>query len=178
MSRAVIVVDMLKGFCESGNLASARLAGIIGCIRDMLDRELAAGSDIIFLADTHNADDPEFDMFPPHCVAGSGEEEVVAELAPYLEKAALVRKNRYSGFHGTELESLLAELSPEEVLVAGVCTDICVMHTVADLRNRDYRVTVVADCVETYDAPGHPADDINRFALEHMRDILGATISS
>lgn len=176
MSRAVIVVDMIRGFCETGNLASPRLAGVIDCISDLLDSELEQGSALIFLADTHGEDDPEFDMFPPHCIDGSGEEEVVPELEPFLEKAVLVEKTRYSGFHETELDRVLERLEPDEVIVVGVCTDICVMHTVADLRNRDYPVTVIRDCVETYDAPGHVADHINDFAISHMRDILGATI--
>lgn len=176
MSRAVIVVDMIRGFCETGNLASPRLAGVIDCIRKLLEREWEQGSDLIFLADTHDEDDPEFEMFPPHCIEGSGEEEVIPELQPYLEKAALVEKTRYSGFHETDLDHELERLDPEEVIVVGVCTDICVMHTVADLRNRDYPVTVVRDCVETYDSPGHVADHINEFAISHMRDILGVTI--
>ncbi len=176
MSRAVIVVDMLEGFCESGNLASPRLARVIPCIRELLERERRRGSALIFLADTHAADDPEFDMFPPHCIAGSGEEEVVAELQPYLEGAILIAKTRYSGFHGTALEDELRRIAPGEVVVVGVCTDICVMHTVADLRNRDYPVTVVRDCVETYDAPGHDAGQVNDFAISHMRDVLGAAI--
>lgn len=176
MRRAVIVVDMIRGFCETGNLASPRLAGVISCIRDLLERELERGAELIFLADTHGEDDPEFEMFPPHCIDGSGEEEVVAELQPYLERAALVEKTRYSGFHETELEQELERIEPEEVIVVGVCTDICVMHTVADLRNRDYPVKVVRDCVETYDTPGHVAEHINEFAISHMRDILGAKI--
>jgi len=57
-----------------------------------------------------------------------------------------------------------------------VCTDICVLHTVADLRLRGYRVAVRRDLVETYDGPEHDADEVNRFALTHMRDILGASI--
>jgi len=87
-----------------------------------------------------------------------------------------VPKRRYSGFFGTDLERLLAELAPDVVEVVGVCTDICVLHTVADLRNRDYRVVVRRELVETYEAPGHQADEINRFALAHMRDVLGATV--
>ncbi len=116
-------------------------------------------------------------MFPPHCVAGSGEEEIVDELRELAAGATVVRKRRYSGFYGTDLDRLLAELSPGVVEVVGVCTDICVLHTVADLRNRDYRVVVRRELVETYEAPGHEADEINRFALAHMRDVLGATIA-
>lgn len=176
MARAVIVVDVLNGFCREGNLASPRLARVIPCVEGLLKRELAGGSRLIFLADTHEPDDPEFEMFPPHCVAGSGEEEVVDELKPYVDRGTLVPKSRYSGFYDTNLEQLLSQIAPEEVVVAGVCTDICVMHTVADLRNRGYRVTVPRNCVETYDAPGHGGDEVNGFALAHMRDVLGARI--
>ena len=60
--------------------------------------------------------------------------------------------------------------------VVGVCTDICVLHTVADLRNRDYPVVVPRGLVETYEAPGHDADEVNRFALAHLHDVLGARV--
>ena len=34
------------------------------------------------------------------------------------------------------------------------------------------------DLVETYDAPGHDAAEFNRFALAHVRDVLGARVES
>ncbi|HJW88491.1 MAG TPA: isochorismatase family protein [Dehalococcoidia bacterium] len=52
----------------------------------------------------------------------------------------------------------------------GDCTDICVMHTVADARNRDYPVEVPVDCVATFNEENH------RFALDHMEKILGAKL--
>ena len=174
--RVVLVIDVLNGFCKQGNLASPRLARVIAPISRLLEHELAAGARVIFIADTHDSDDPEFEMFPPHCVKGTGEEEVVDELKPYAAGAMLIRKNRYSAFHGTGLEKALEEIDPEEVVLVGVCTDICVMHTAADLRNRQYRVTVPLGCVETYDAPGHDGDETNRFAVGHMRDVLGVGI--
>jgi nicotinamidase/pyrazinamidase len=174
--KAIIVVDVLNGFCKAGNLASERLGGVVPRIRAHLQRELAQGAKAIFLVDTHRPDDPEFQMFPPHCIEGSGEAEIVDELREFAEPTLVVRKNRYSGFFGTDLEGILADLAPDEVEVVGVCTDICVLHTVADLRNRDYAVTVRRDLVETFDAPGHAGDGIDRFALAHMRDILGARV--
>jgi nicotinamidase/pyrazinamidase len=172
----VIVVDMLNGFCRFGNLASPRLDSVTERIRSHLEREVEGGADLVFLADTHAPDDPEFAMFPPHCVEGSGEEEIVPELAALAEGGHVVRKRRYSGFYGTELDEVLRRLRPDVVEVVGVCTDICVMHTVAGLRDRDYEVVVRADMVATYDAPGHAGDEIDRFALDHMRDVLGARV--
>jgi nicotinamidase/pyrazinamidase len=176
VKKVIIVVDVLNGFCRWGNLASARLGSVVPAIRDYLERETAAGAVPVFLADTHRPDDPEFAMFPPHCVAGSGEERVVDELQGFIPRGVLVPKSRYSGFYGTDLEGILADLRPDVVEVIGVCTDICVLHTVADLRNRDYAVVVRPDLVETYDAPGHDGDTIDAFALDHMRDVLGARV--
>ena len=36
---------------------------------------------IIFTADTHAPDDLEFKMFPPHCVRGTSDVEIIPELA-------------------------------------------------------------------------------------------------
>jgi len=89
----------------------------------------------------------------------------------------VVRKRTFSGFYGTGLDELLERLAPDVVEVTGVCTDICVLHTVFDLRVRGYTVVVPHDLVGTYDAPGHKADEIDRFALAHIRDVLGATVT-
>ena len=174
--KTILVIDMLNGFCREGNLASARLDTITPRLRDYLLREQESGADVVFLVDTHTVDDPEFAMFPAHCVEGSGEDEIVPELAPLAARGTVVRKHTFSGFLGTDLAEVLARLAPELVEVAGVCTDICVLHTVYDLRLRGYQVMVHRDLVETYDGPEHDADEINRFALTHIRDVLGATV--
>ncbi len=175
--KAIIVIDMLVGFCRRGALASPRLDSITPRIVAYLERERAAGAELVFLVDTHRPDDPEFAMFPPHCVEGSGEDEVVSELRALAAHGHVLRKHRFSGFHETGLDALLRRLAPDLVEVVGVCTDICVLHTVAGLRDREYEVVVRSDMVETYDAPGHDAGEANRFALAHMRDVLGARIA-
>ena len=151
--KTILVIDMLNGFCREGNLASPRLDTITLRLRDYLQREQEWGADVVFLVDTHTADDPEFAMFPVHCVEGSGEDEIVPELAPVAARGTVVRKHTFSGFRDTDLDVVLARLAPEVVEVAGVCTDICVMHTVYDLRLRGYHVVVRRDLVETYARP-------------------------
>jgi nicotinamidase/pyrazinamidase len=175
-SKVILVVDMLNGFLREGSLASARLDSITGRLREHLEREAATGAHLVFLADTHAADDPEFAMFPAHCVEGSGEDEIVPELAELAAVGTVVRKTTFSGFRGTGLDKVLERFAPGVVEVTGVCTDICVLHTVFELRIRGYEVVVRSDLVETYDAPGHDAGEMNRFALTHIRDILGAKV--
>jgi len=175
----VLVVDMLNGFCKAGNLASPRCDAVIPRVAEVLEERMAAGDHFIFLSDNHLPNDREFEMFPPHCIRGTPEAEVVPELQRFLTRSesTLIPKTRYSGFYGTDLERRLKTLAPSEVRVVGVCTDICVLHTVADLRNRDLNVIVPAPAVETFDAPGHAADEVNRFALGHMAHVLGAKVS-
>jgi nicotinamidase/pyrazinamidase len=175
--RAIVVIDMLVGFCRHGNLVSPRYDPMVPRLREHLAAAEADGVPLIFLVDTHAPDDPEFEVFPPHCVEGSGEDEVVPELKEFADRGTVVRKHTFSGFWGTELDAVLERLAPEVIEVAGVCTDICVLHTVYDLRIRGYEVLVHRGLVETYDAPGHDAAEFNRFALAHIRDVLGARVA-
>jgi len=172
MADAVLVVDMLRGFLEEGHplYCGARARRIIPGIEKLLEQELARGSRVFFICDHHDPDDLEFKMFPPHCVAGTDEAEVIPELARY--SGEIIPKKRYSAFFDTPLEERLRELKPEKIIVCGVCTDICVMHTVANARNRDYEVEVPLDCVASFDEKAHFA------ALEHMEKVLGAKLTT
>jgi nicotinamidase-related amidase len=170
MANVVLVVDMVRGFCEEGHplYVGETIRQIIEPIRRLLAEERARGSSIIFLCDNHAPDDAEFQMFPPHCIRGSEEAQVIPELREFADE--VIPKTRFTGFYGTNLDQRLRELAPDKVIVVGDCTDICVMHTVADARNRDYPVEVPADCVATFDPEAH------RFALGHMERILGAKV--
>jgi len=170
MADVVLVVDMLRGFLEEGNplFCGAAARRIIPEVQRLLEAELARGSRIIYICDNHAPDDLEFRMFPRHCVAGSQEAEVIPELKGY--PGEVIPKRRYSGFYGTDLEARLAGLRPDKVIVVGACTNICVLHTVADARNRDYNVEVPARCVASFNEEDH------RFALKHMEKILGAKV--
>ena len=171
MANAVIVVDMLRGFLEEGNPLYCGPAArkTIPSVQELLKTETERGSTVIYLADSHDPDDKEFEMFPVHCVRGTSETEIISELADY--SGEVIPKTRYSGFYNTNLDRRLKALQPDKLIVVGVCTDICVMHTVADARNRDYEVEVPADCVASFDPEAHT------FALKHMGKILGARIT-
>lgn len=170
MSNVVLVVDMVVGFMDPGHnlYCGDEAREIIPRVQELIEREQADGGNVIFICDTHDPDDLEFQMFPVHCVRGTEEAEVISELRGY--EGETIRKRRYSAFFETDLEERLAELSPDKVIVCGVCTDICVMHTTADARNRDYAVDVPTDCVASFDPDAH------RYALDHMQKILGAKL--
>ena len=172
MSNVVLVVDMVVGFMEPGrNLyCGDDSRRIIPRVKDLIDRERAGGAEVFFICDTHDPDDLEFQMFPVHCIRGTDEAEVIPELREC--EGDVIRKRRYSAFFETDLEQRLADLRPDKVIICGVCTDICVMHTTSDARNRDYTVEVPTDCVASFDPNAHA------YALEHMEKILGAKLVS
>jgi nicotinamidase-related amidase len=171
MANVVLVIDMLRGFLEEGHplYIGAKARRIIPNMQRLLEEELAQNSKIFFICDRHDPDDAEFKMFPPHCIAGTAETEVIPELAKYAGET--LPKRRYSGFFDTDLEAKLKELKPEKLIVCGVLTNICVLHTVADARNRDYEVEVPLDCVAS------PDEAMHEFALEHMEKVLGAKLT-
>ena len=171
MSNALLVVDMVVGFMEPGHnlYCGDEAREIVPRVRRLIEDELAKGSAVFFICDNHDPDDLEFQMFPVHCVKGTEEAEVIDELAGY--DGVVIPKRRYSAFYDTDLERRLAELAPDKIIICGVCTDICVMHTASDARNRDYSVEVPADCVASFDASAHA------YALDHMENILGATVT-
>jgi len=172
MANVVIVSDMVRGFCEKGHaLYCGRAArGIIPNIQRLLQREIAAGSTILYVNDQHEPDDEEFNMLPQHCIAGSDEIEIIPELSEY--PGEIITKTRYSAFYNTSLLQKLKQLEPDKLIICGVCTDICVLFTTADAVYRGYRVEIPVDCVASFDEDGH------RFALKHMQKLFGAHLTS
>ena len=98
MPDVVIVVDMQRCFMEEGKTlyCGAQAREIIPRIQKLLERESRRGSQILFTADTHTENDLEFKMFPRHCVAGTGDAEIIPELQPWVKPDHVIHKRRYS----------------------------------------------------------------------------------
>ena len=172
VANVVLVIDMVRGFLESGHdlYCGDDARKIVPKVFELLMRETEAGSRILFISDHHDPDDLEFQIFPVHCVKGTSEPDVIPELSRFVTGGNVVPKNRYSGFFNTDLEQRLERLRPDKLVICGVCTDICVLHTTSDARNRDYTVEVPTDCVASFDPEAHG------WALQHLEKILGATV--
>ncbi len=162
---------MVHGFCEEGHnlYVGPTIREIIPRVQKLLREEKVQGSHIIFLCDTHDPDDLEFKMFPPHCIHGSKEPEVIPELKEFADE--VIPKRHYSACFETNLDERLKKLKPDKIIVVGDCTNICVLYTVNDARSRDYAVEVPADCVATFDSDAH------KFALHQLKTALGAEVT-
>jgi len=65
----------------------------------------------------------------------------------------VIKKQHYSGFFETHLESLLKELGAQNLIVVGFDSLICLHTTVIDALYRNYRVIVLRDCIGTGEFP-------------------------
>lgn len=169
--KALFVIDMLNDFLrQDGALYCGDTSRkIIPFVKEKIEKFHKSGNLVVFICDSHDPDDLEFKMFPKHCLKGTEGAQIIDDL-PVDEKDVIIRKTRYSAFYNTRLDEVLEEHNIDEAHVVGVCTSICVMDTVGDLRNRDYKVIVYRDGVADFDPNAH------QFSLERMRKTYGAEI--
>jgi ureidoacrylate peracid hydrolase len=69
----------------------------------------------------------------------------------------VIKKTRYSGFLGTDLDARLKALGVDTLVVAGLTTECCVDSTVRDAFDLDYHVFVAADACAAYETDLHTA---------------------
>lgn len=190
---AIIAVDVVNGFCVSGPLASERVGRIVQPIRDLLSTAHEKGiRAYAVLRDSHTPDAPEFAQFGPHCLQGTEQSALVAELAdlPFAGGFTDIPKNATSAWAGAgegsdpateRLEDWVARQERNGVntfIVVGDCTDLCVYQTAmplklgANARNKQVQVLVPAECVDTYDLAVDTAKQIG--AMPHGADLLHA----
>lgn len=184
----LVIVDEVNGFCTvgCGNLAPSAPDDQIARMverTDALARSFRAKKlPVLAFLDTHEPNKPE-PPYPPHCIRGTGEENLVPQLS-WLEgdpDVVLIRKDCINGFvgaiepasargqHGLSHNKLVDWINLhrlEAVVTVGICTDICVMDFVLTLlsaRNRGFAPTlhdivVYEPACATYDLPRATAE--------------------
>ncbi|MBN1265767.1 MAG: cysteine hydrolase [Anaerolineales bacterium] len=179
---AVLSVDVIKGFCVTGPLASPRVNRIVEPVVDILQRCWDHGEhNLLLIQDAHEPDAVEFGQFPPHCIRGTEEAESVAQIQalPFYEDLPVFEKNSIQSGLNTGLPRWLREHPEMETfIVVGDCTDLCTyqlaMHLKleANANQTQRRVVVPANAVDTYDMPVETA--LEAGALPHDADLLHA----
>ena len=98
-----------------------------------------------------------------------------ARIHPELDRDdedRVVTKKRYSAFFGTDLDSILSEMNPERITLAGVNTHACVRTTAIDAYQRDMRVLLASDCLASHD-PEH-----GRISMAYMDGNIAVAASN
>lgn len=133
---------------------------------------------ILVVNDLHESGEtnhPEHRLFPPHNLAGSQGRRLygrLEDLVESMEKSSpnqVIRldKRRYSAFCGTPLELILRQEGIQKIELAGVCTDICVLHTAIEAYQKGFQVTIDEEMVASFNEEAH------RVALDHFESVLG-----
>jgi nicotinamidase-related amidase len=179
----LVIVDEVNGFCTvgAGALAppapDAQVARMVDETDRLARRFTEEKRPILAFLDTHQPGKPE-PPYPPHCERGTGEEDLVPELAWLgdCNGATLIRKDCINGFiggieasyvggaHGQHHNKVVDWINNhrlDAVIVVGICTDICVMDFVLTLlsaRNHGMTPTledivVFERATATYDLP-------------------------
>jgi nicotinamidase-related amidase len=171
---SIIIIDMVRGFYDIGPLASSRVENIISPLVNLNEKALSFKK--VFFIDCHEEGSKEFTAYPPHCIEGAIESELIEELKGYTKNNEIIKKNSTNGFHTEEFQQWLKE-NPEidNFIVTGVCTDICVETFVISLVtyfneiNEEKNIIVPMNLVETFDLGIHNGELMNLMSLYKMK---------
>ena len=171
---ALIIVDMINGFAREGALKSPRVEALIPDIVKLSKQCDQLGISKLAFADCHTYASPEFNAYPQHCMIGTNEAEIVEEIKE-VGGYKLIPKNSTNGFHEDGFKKWLEENNQiNTFIITGDCTDICVsqfaitLKTWFNMQNKNYRVIVPVNAVDTYDLGIHNGDLVNVMALYNM----------
>ncbi len=167
------IIDINNGFAREGALYSDRVEKNIAGTAQLARTFLEKGAEVLAYTDYHPENAKEFKAYPPHCIAGTKESELVDELKE-LKSHGLqeIRKNSTNGilaFNPVE--------KGKDYLVIGCVTDICVYQFSTTLRaylnehDLDGEVYVLKDLIDTFDIEDvHEADFYNYVFTKSMMD--------
>ncbi|MDX6515339.1 MAG: biuret amidohydrolase [Gaiellaceae bacterium] len=159
------MIDVQKGELLGEEITGipimAGAAGRHARVRELVARAREAGIPVVFIQEVHKPSGVDFGREldgaeGPHCVEGELATELADGLEPELDEY-LIRKRRYSGFFGTELDLVLRSYGAETLVLVGALTDVCVHYTAVDAHQHDYRFRVVEDCVGGSSVEAHDA---------------------
>ena len=176
---AVIVVDMQNAFVSKGGMFDTfgwditAAEGVIENNKKIIQAARHAGGKIVFLKmsydpDYSNSGGPESpnwhkelglvmmkknpQYWGKFVTRGSWDEEICDELKPEPGDIE-VRKQRYSGFAGTNLDLILKTYNMKYCVYTGVATNVCVESTLRDGFFLDYWPIIISDAVNNAGPP-------------------------
>lgn len=177
---ALIVVDMQRVFCEPDGALYVQSTGpIVERIRTLAQTCRAAGIAVIYLRHVVRGDGSDTgrmrDLYPnvdEILARGTPGIEIIDALAPRAGDI-VIDKLFYSGFHNTDLDTVLRAADIDTIAVCGTVTNVCCETTVRDAVHREYKVVALSDANAAMPYPDMgfgavSAEDVQRIALTAM----------
>jgi len=120
---------------------------------------------VLSSADAHTPDDPEFVIWPPHCVIGTAGQRRIPEtqfpdavIVPHRQgaftpqrpwpKQVIIEKPTYTSSDNPNFDTVLEALGRRRCVMFGVATEYCVRADALALRERDWPVDLVTDAIK------------------------------
>lgn len=149
---ALIIVDMQRVFCDpDGALYVPSTEAIIAPIQSLAEACRAQSLPVIYLRHVLRGDGRDSgrmrDLYPDvDRVLGrdNPQIEIIDALAPQPGDV-VVDKLFYSGFHNTDLDTILRAHDIDTLIICGTVTNVCCDTTIRDAVHREYKVIVVSD---------------------------------
>jgi ureidoacrylate peracid hydrolase len=178
---AMIVVDMQNDFVAAGApMETPAARAMVPRLAEALKLCRNAGVRVIFTAHVHRRDGCDMglfdDMHPPIAsrealVDGTQGTDIYPDLAPEPGEH-VIKKHRYSGFFGTDLDIILREWGIDTVIVSGTTTENCCHATARDAMFRNYRVVFLSDATATYDYPDRGFGSMPNADIHHATLVI------
>ena len=172
--QAIVAVDLFNHFHfpEGAGLAEQAL-GMLPRLVDLLHQARERQWPIVYVNDNFDRWHATFD----EVIAWTAEKglpastRMAAAISPQPEDYVLL-KSRHSIFYHTQLASLLTYLEVDQIALAGMAGDACVLTSAMDAHIRGYRVVPVRDAIASATlARQHRA-------IAQMEDSLGLEVPS
>lgn len=170
---ALLVVDMQNFFLDPDS-PTYTCGGpvIMPLVKELITAFRAASRPVIYTQHVHHPDYIDAGImqwwWEGACIEGTPESEIPEEIAPLVNEKVIV-KHRYSAFYNTDLETILRCLHIEDVVIAGIMTNMCCESTARDAYYRDYRVFFPADATGSINEEMHMASLLNlAFGFAHI----------
>ncbi|MFA4044319.1 MAG: hypothetical protein HZRFUVUK_001105 [Candidatus Fervidibacterota bacterium] len=153
---ALVIVDVQRDFCAGGALAVPDGDAVVQPLNSYIEVFKSANLPIVATRDWHPPNHISFrehgGLWPPHCVQGTEGAEFHPQLklpeeTLIISKATQPDLEAYSGFEGTELESLLKSKGVKRLFVGGLATDYCVKMTVLDALKLGFTTFLLEDAI-------------------------------
>jgi nicotinamidase/pyrazinamidase len=161
---ALLIVDVQNDFLPGGSLAVPHGDEVVTVLNRYLQIFAMQNLPVYATRDWHPEQHCSFRAqggpWPPHCIADTRGAQFAAALqlppsAVIISKAVTVEHDAYSGFQGTDLDTLLQTTNIRRLFIGGLATDYCVVNTVRDAIGLGYRVLLLTDAIRAVDVqPG------------------------
>ncbi|TCU19297.1 cysteine hydrolase family protein [Rhizobium sullae] len=152
--RALVIIDLINDYLD--HWSTDKVARLIGETNTLAVAFREAGLPVIWVRQEFRPDlsDAFLEMRDKNlkiAIEGTSGAQLHAGLN-WEPGDTIIVKKRYSAFFRTELEDILSAMGVDELVLCGINTHACIRMAAIDAYQRDLRVVLAEECIDSYDA--------------------------